>query len=159
MAILCGSDGRDPICQADDFNQTKSNYVASANAAASAGGLRANIWYSLTGWRASGLVQTPSLQPLPAYDAFRFNADQLQNAVYVRDLDEYDGVVGYEFERDGDVMWILWSLDGDDHVIQFPQNPSAVYDVYGLPLAFGNSLRITLSPAYVIWDHKISDSE
>jgi hypothetical protein len=152
-AVLCGRDGNDPVCRQDDFIQTKSNYVASSSVAASAVGLNANVWYSLTGWRESGLVQNPGLQPIPAYDAFRFNADQLLGAQYVRELEESDGVAGYEFERDGDILWVLWSLDGDDHMIKLTQNPSVVYDVYGKQLAFGNSLLITLSPVYILWDH------
>lgn len=151
-AVLCGRDGRELGCQQDDFNYTKSNYVTSSNVAASALGLRANMWYSLTGWRGSGLVQNPQLQPWPAYEAYRFNANQLLDAQYVRELDEYDGVMGYEFEKEGAILWVLWSLDGEDHTIVLPQNPTAVYDVYCAPLAFGNSLLITLSPVYVMWD-------
>jgi hypothetical protein len=151
-AVLCGRDGMELGCQQDDFIQTKSNYIASSNIAASALGLSANFWYSLTGWRGSGLVQPPGLAMLPSYDAYRFNADQLLDAQYVRKLDEYDGVLGYEFEKDGAIMWVMWSLDGDDHMIVLPQNPIAVFDVYGAPLAFGNSLLVTLSPVYIMLD-------
>lgn len=151
VAVLCGSSGKEPFCLEDNYNQTKSNYVASSNVAASAAGLNANIWYSLTGWRASGLVEGAELTPLPAYDAYRFNADLLKDAQYIRKLEDYEGVAGYEFERDGETLWVLWSLDAGDHRITLSENPSAVYDVYGTPLAFGNSLLVTLSPVYVIW--------
>jgi hypothetical protein len=152
VAVLCGRDGREPGCLTDDFNQTKSNYVASANVVAAARKLVANVWYSLTGWRASGLVQGASLQLLPAYDAFRFNADQLDGAQYIRDLEQYDGLVGYEFERDGDILWVLWSLDGGDQVIDLTSEPSAVYNVYGSGQPVSNNLLITISPIYVLWD-------
>ena len=66
-----------------DFTDTKANYIAQSNAAAHAEGLRVNMWYSLTGWRGSGLVDE-ELEPLPAYQAYQFSATQLENAVALR---------------------------------------------------------------------------
>ena len=101
-----------------------------------------------TGWRFSGLVNS-NLQPLPAYNAFRFSAAQLQGTAYVDVINQFPGVKGYEFTRQGKRLSILWSLDGKDHLVQLPNTPSAIYDVFGAPQQAIQSAIITLAPVYV----------
>jgi hypothetical protein len=48
-------------------------------------------------------------------------------------------------------VWILWSLDGDEHVAQFSQLPTAVYDVFGAPITPAKSLKVTFAPLYIEW--------
>ncbi len=150
VALLCGRDGKEAICHSEDFDQTKAYYVTEANAAALAQGLHANVWYSLTGWRASGLVDG-SLKPNLAYNADKFSATILKDAAFVADLTGYPGVKGYEFNRDGKQIWLLWSLDGDSHNISLPSLPSHVYDAFGEALSTQKNLTITLAPLYLEW--------
>lgn len=155
VALLCGRDGTEDPCRQEDFLQTKAAYLAQANAAALAEGLDANIWYSLTGWRASQLVYMPALRPQPALEAFAFNVQQLQDAVYLGEVNEYAGVKGYRWQQQDQEIWLLWSLDGETHEIRLQFKPSSYLDLYGNPLEIpqGEDTAITvgLPPVYLGW--------
>jgi hypothetical protein len=150
VAILCGNTGNESICKTEEFARTKANYLAQVNAAAQAEGLRTNIWFSLTGWRASGLVKG-NLEPLPAYQAYQTSVIRLAKAVFSNDLTAFPQVKGYEFVREGTVVWVLWSLDGEPHPVQLPSPPNAIYDVFGQLLLSDQNLTITLDPVYIEW--------
>ena len=150
VAILCGSTGNESACQTEEFARTKANYLAQANAAAQADGLRTNMWFSLTGWRASGLVKG-NLEPLPAYQAYQTSVIRLTKAVFSNGLTAFPQVKGYEFVREGTVIWVLWSLDGEPHLVQLPSQPNAIYDVFGQLLPPDQNLTITLDPVYIEW--------
>jgi hypothetical protein len=76
-------------------------------------------------------------------------------ADYVRDINEYPGVMGYEFRNASQHTWIIWSLDGSDHNIQLPSGLLAGYHVDGTPLGVdrlnGTELTVTLEPVYLNW--------
>jgi len=148
-ALLCIS--KDQKCQSEDFANTKSYYVAEVYASALAEALQANLWYNLTGWRGSGLVDD-KFQPQPAYDAFRFSASMLQGALFVGNIDQFSGVKGYEFSRDRQRLWILWAQDGADHTIRLSETPKAVYDVIGKHLTVTRNLNLTVAPLYIEWN-------
>ena len=148
--LLCGRDGKEPACLADEFQITKAYYAAQANATAMALGLRANVWYSITGWRGTALVDK-SLQPYPAYNSLSFSATKLHESTYYGEIDQYPGVKGYEFERDGTRIWFLWSLDGEEHSVQLSTAPSAVFDVFGLPVNTTQEFMVTRAPVYIEW--------
>ena len=150
VALLCGRDGTEAQCRSDDFALTKAYYITEANASALAQGLYSNIWYSLTGWRASGLVDG-SLKPNLAYDADKFSATNLKGATFVADVTDYPGVKGYEFNKDGKRIWLLWSLDGDSHTISLPSLPAHVFDAFGAALSTQKEITITLAPVYLEW--------
>ena len=75
--ILCGRADSEPQCQSEEFAMTKAYYVAQANVVSLAESLRANIWYSLTGWRGTELSMLKE-KPNSAYIAFQFSAAQLK---------------------------------------------------------------------------------
>lgn len=154
VAVLCGRDGREDVCKADEFANTKAYYIAQANAAASAEGLRANIWYSLTGWRGSGLVDG-QLEPQRAYTAYQFVVKQLDRSTFIEPVREFEGVTGYKFKKEGKAIWLLWSLDRQAHSISLPVAYQAVYDVFGnsieLTASSYKELQITAAPVYVEW--------
>ena len=145
-AILCDSCSNDSA-----FETTKANYVAQAYAAAIAGGLRANIWYSVLGWRNSNLLNS-DLSPRPAYTALQFSRSELRNATWVRDVTEYTGVKGYEFQRGDRRIWVLWSLDGNTHSISFPSVPLAAWDALGNSVTPAASMNVSLNPLYLEWN-------
>ena len=82
----------------------------------------------------------------------RFSASQLVGASFTHLVDIYIGVKGYEFEKNGERIWILWSLDGKTHTIQLFTQPEAVYDVFGAELLAGEELNVSAAPVYIEWD-------
>ncbi|MBN2549978.1 MAG: hypothetical protein JXB15_12520 [Anaerolineales bacterium] len=149
VGILCGRDGNEPDCLADEFQLTKAAYMAEAHAAAMAEGLWGNIWYSLTGWRGTGLIREG--KALPALEAFRISAGQLTGATFSRAITEIPGVTGYEYTRDGKRSWIIWSLDGAEHQVQAPDLPAAIYDVFGQAIPVSQQITAGAMPVYVEW--------
>ena len=154
VAILCGRDGKEPICQADDFQNTKAYYIAQSNAAALAEGVRANIWFSLTGWRGSGLVDQ-NLNSTRAFSAYEFTANELDGAQYLGPINEYNGVMGYKFANKGKAIWLVWSLGQQSHRIALPVAYQAAYDVFGDPIASDGlskkELDISIAPVFIEW--------
>ena len=149
-AVICGKTGSEPDCQSGDFSMTKAYYLVQSNVVALAEGLDANLWYSLRGWRASELVDR-WMQPLPVFEAYRFIAVQLEGVGFVRELVEFSGVKGYEFEFDGSPIWILWSLTEEEHTIQLDSIPAVVFDVFGESLPTGKVMNISIAPVYIKW--------
>ena len=142
-ALLCGS------CSGDaTYETSKAYYVVQVYAAALAQGLRANVWYSVLGWENSGLLN-PDLSPRPAYKAFQFGQSELRDATWVRDVTEYPGVKGYEFQRGDRRIWVVWSLDGSTHSVTLPGVPLAIYHFDGSPIPAVGSLTVESEPIYL----------
>lgn len=143
--------GEAEACKAEDFENTKAYYAAEANAAALTEGLRANIWYSITGWRSSGLM-TRQREPLPAFGALAYSAAQLEAARPLGPVYEYPDVMGYAFERrDGSRMWLVWSRSGEPVSIQLSDAPTRVSDVFGEELPAAAELTVEAAPVYLEW--------
>jgi hypothetical protein len=100
------------------------------------------------GWRNSGLLNA-DLSPKPAYEAFRTGRSELEDARLFREITDYPGVKGYEFDRTDRHIWMLWSLDGADHAVSLPFTPRAVVDVMGASLPASSTITVTLGPLYV----------
>ena len=164
-AILCGS-ATDPPggpgCESDPdsaFELTKAYYVAQAYAAALATGLTANIWFSHTGWRNSGLLYD-DLTPRPAFDAYEFSRDRLGEATYIGPIGSSDvggdsDLLGYKFQRpNGKLVWVIWAKDRVSHLLTLAIPPDTAWDVFGnqLSLLDASALSIALEPRYLEWD-------
>lgn len=147
-ALLCGRDGSEAECQVEAYRLTKAYYLAQAYATAIAEQLRANVWYSLTGWRATGLLESGNV-PNEAYRAFQTSAGQLNGAGYRTPILEFPGVRGYEFEQDSASLWVIWSLDGAEHTIQLEQPVQTITDVFGAQLTPVQEVTITSAPLYI----------
>jgi hypothetical protein len=145
LALLC-----DANC-GPAFDQTKADYLAEVYAAAVADGLTANVWYSLSGWRNSGLLDSRN-QPVPAFAAYRFSSQELHDAFYKRDVTDFPGLSGFEFEHGGGRVWVLWSADGGSHLANLPSMPAAVDAVDGTPISPTTSLAVGIEPRYVEWN-------
>jgi hypothetical protein len=155
-AVICGHTGGEPVCQADDFSRTKVYYVAQSYAMAIAQGLRANIWYSVQGWRGSGFLDA-SLNPLPAYTAFQIGRNELRDAAYSGEIVPADlggifGIKGYKFQLDDRTIWVLWSLDGGTHLITLARVPLAARDALGVSVTPAAFMNVTLNPLYLEWN-------
>lgn len=163
-AILCGGFSDPPGgpgCESDPgslFEKTKAYYVVQSYAAATDLRLRANIWYSLTGWRNSGLIYS-DLSPRPAYTAFQFSSSMLGEVVAGASLTTQDtggvsDILGYKFQHpDGRLIWVIWSKDGKTQTVPLASPPVGVWDTLGNAQTLANSLSlsVTIEPLYVEW--------
>jgi hypothetical protein len=146
-AVLCTGD--ETKCPSETFEETKSIYVAQAYASARAEGLLANIWYSIRGWRFSGLVDKQG-EPLPAAKALGFSASQLNQALFEQQLEQFPGLMGYAFQQDGTRLWVLWALE-QDQTIDLGAEPAEMYDLYGNSLPPTQQITVGLQPVYIVW--------
>ena len=155
VALICGRDGKESVCQTDEFQNTKANYLVQAYAQAIDNKLTANIWYSDKGWRGTGIIDANG-DPLPAYIAFAFNQQMLSGSNYMGKIGGIPSLEGYKFSDQTRDLWLLWSKTYNGENIQLPRSPDAIYDVYGnlLPLP-GEDLAYTIdiAPIYIVWDN------
>jgi hypothetical protein len=163
-ALLCGGNSEppgSPGCEAESdslYERSKAYYVAQAYAAAAAVGLRANVWYSLNGWRNSGLVYS-DYAPRPALTAFQFSRSRLEGfssaaALTSADVGGVTEILGYKFTHpDGRLTWVIWSKNGRPQTVPLSTPPSGVWDSLGeaQPMADPLALSVTLNPLYVEW--------
>lgn len=129
-----------------EFEITKANYVPQTYAMASAEGLSANVWYSLSGWQDSGLVNKNG--PTLAHKAYLVWNAQTKNAQFVREVISNNGIKAYEYKRGEKRLWVVWSLDGSSKPIKLPSAATSIVDVYGN--AKPNSItQIDITPLYI----------
>ena len=152
-AVICGRDGTDPGCQTEEFSRTKAAYTVHSNTIAFQLGLRANIWYSLTGWRASELLDN-SYTPLPAYFAYRFNANILANAAFERQILDYPHMFIYEFDTGSGMIWILWSRSGETESVLLPAVPMDIFDMYGNSINSTQEVSTNYAPLYIVFNNQ-----
>src|SRR5450759_2010315 len=150
LAVLCGRTGLEAPCVTEDHQKTLSIYIVQAYAAGIADGMRANVWFSVAGWRGTALLDG-SLKPLPSYTAFKNASDRLGKASYARSITEFTSIRGYEFNEAGHRIWVLWSVtaEGNPHTVSLGSLPVAVYDMAGNSLSPSDSLDVGLEPVYV----------
>lgn len=148
-ALLCVSGMG--YCQDEKFKLSKAYYLAQANAAALTEGLSANVWYSAFGWRESQLMDR-QLEPVEALLALQVSSQVLDGAAFSKELVEFDGLMGYEFARQGARLWMVWSLDGEPHPLELPTPPDRVLDVFGEAVAAAGTLQVGPTPLYIEWN-------
>ena len=155
-ALICGDSLASPGgagCESDPtspFEQTKAMYVTISNAAAMTIDLRANVWFTLWGWRNSGLLN-PDGTSRPAFTAYQFGRDELSDAVFQRQVDDYLGVRIYEYWHHDHYIWLVWSMDGAAHSITLPFTPLETYDHLGTVLPNNSFQTITVAPLFFEW--------
>lgn len=144
MALVCSSG-----CNST-FETTKSYYVAQSFSSALARRLSAAFWYGAKmGWRETDLLNA-DLSPRPAYNAYHFALDELNQAEFAKDITQYSGLMGFEFTRSNDRVWVIWSQDGASHTITLPAFPNAIYRVDGTPWTLSKTVTITIEPYYIV---------
>ena len=151
IGLVCGATGTDAQCLTSDFENTKAYYLTQLYTLSLAENMRATTWYSLTGWRGSGLLDAQQ-NPLPAYHAFAFAKEQMDGAVFSRQVTEYPSVRVFEFERPDRWFWVLWSQDGSSHTVSLRQKPDFAWDAFGTPVEINAlEVEIGLKPLYLEW--------
>ncbi len=150
MALICGQDGAEPRCMTQNFADTKAAYIVEAYAATFALGLRVGVWYNLSGWRGSGLLDTTGQVTL-AYYAYQFAAKQFAGITSGMPIIPYPGVRGYELAKANGKLWVIWSVDGSDHTIILPNTPRSISDISGKPISNSGSITVSVMPVYLEW--------
>jgi hypothetical protein len=148
LALICGRDGSEPECQTEEYELSKAYYLAEAALSGMSVGLDANTWYSLLGWRGSGMV-TRDLEIKHVFLSLLETSEQLERAVFLQEVSDYPGVKGYEYEQDGVLTWLLWSVDGGDHAISLPTAPVSIQDVFGAELPASQDMTVSRAPVYI----------
>ena len=149
MALICGN-GTEPRCQAKEFQDTKAAYVVEAYVAALSEGLRAGVWYTLLGWRGSGLLDGQR-QPTPAYWAYRNAAQEFAGVLDVQEQSLGAGIKAFELRRSTGKLWVIWAADAAEHTISLPSTPQSVTDISGQAQPGGESITVGPMPLYVTW--------
>lgn len=156
-ALICGPTGAPPGqtgCESDDtstYEQTKARYLTQAFGTAIKDDLLVNTWFSILGWRNSALLNS-DFTPRPAFIAYEFAKKELLNASFSRNVTDYTGVVAYEFKLGSHLVWLMWSLDGNDHSITLPATPKAMHDFMGTELTPVQNITVTLDPIFIDWN-------
>ncbi len=152
VAMLCGSIGTEPQCSTPLYAQVKRTFIIQTLVYSRANNLRAQIWYSLEGWRASGLKQGRALEE-SAYSAFRFFANFIADARWEGRQDLYPGVMLMEFSKQGKTYWVLWSEDYSSQVtVNLPKSPTVIYNSLGEEQPLSTTLGLSFEPIIVGWD-------
>ena len=142
-ALLC-----DNSCT-EDYETTKAIYAAQNFTLSLVSRLSSSIWYSYTNpWRSTNLVQ--SSNPKPAYFALQTVSEKLSNATYRQKI-TLPNLSVYEFTRNGERVWVAWSMDGVNHRITLPTLPDRMWDLFGNSLPISNSVTIGMQPVFLEW--------
>ena len=149
-ALLSYSGECDEICEL-----SKAYYAAQVFTLTKAMNMPASIWFSITGWRASGLVGPgPEHLPLPIYQAYTFASLQLENTTFQQEITTYPGVKVFELVDGEETLWVLWSQDGGQKTIQLEKMPSGSWDALGtVEPVNGTELQVTVKPVFLRWNH------
>jgi len=148
-------DQADAVIPPPDFFTTKTYYIAKVYATSIAEGFQATIWYDLsTNWAYSSLLNR-DLTYTDAFWAFQTAKNSFGAASFVRQIIEFDNVMGYEFDRGDRIIWLIWSKDGSSELIYLPSIPLSAWDVLNkpveVPVLVTDPLQVGLEPVYLEW--------
>jgi len=140
-----------------DFYLTQANFVIRSFVRGLSGNVKVFIWYTLNGpgWRYTGLLDEDN-QPKPVYFAYQHLIHQLRYANYSGEPNYGSGIEAYAFQRESDVLHILWGVDKVIKTISVPNTKFiAAYDRLGneiAPLLVGSNfeLKVGISPIYIV---------
>lgn len=140
-ALLCDKD-----C-GEDFEATKASYVVQANTAALSQGFETNLWYSMLGWRNSGLL-TSNLLPRDAFFTFKFATEKLSETQYVTKLYQ-PNLDGYEFLKRNRRILVVWSKTSASFSFSPDKTPLSVYNAFGIPMPATLPVQVGQMPVYI----------
>ncbi len=133
----------------DDFQSKKADYVVWLFTRNLARGVYATMWNSLNppGWRDTGLLQDTK----EAYQAYQVLTVALDRAVYVKDVtDQPEGIIGFEFRKDGHRLLVLFSEDGTKLTTKKLYWVTDIYDLQGETLSLNPDNTLTFDrPVYI----------
>ena len=112
--------------------------------------IEGTIWYQFEGpgWRYAGLLDEDQ-NPKPVYEALLFLTSVLAQTSYIGEVSQFEGIQGYEFRSPEKRIWVLWSPEQVDTLIQIPDNINAVYDKFGEEVPLSENELVVNSPLYL----------
>jgi hypothetical protein len=132
-----------------DFYEAQADYVIWLYVRSFVAGIDKVIWFTIEdpGWGYSGLIDKSGQKPV--YNAYQFMNQEIGNAAYSRQVNNYSTLQGYEFTRDGKRIWVLWAPDRVNYLITLPDGVIQVYDKYGVVISPKSGQITVNSPVYV----------
>ena len=155
VALICGDQGvYIPACHSPEYENTKAIYLTQAYAAAYSRNLRANLWYSLFGWRSSALMEPDTKVKLPAFNAYEFAAQMMGGASSGQEISLGTGIKAIELAHRTGKVWVAWSLNDTLRTIALPAGVTEVWRWNSAsssyePASFGAALDLTFAPVYI----------
>lgn len=150
-SLLCHPDNSvDCYPPGDSFFEAQADYIIRLIARSWANDLAGIIWYQFDGpgWRYGGLLDE-NLDPKPAFRAVSFLSEELSEAKHSGLIANYENLEGYKFTTLDKTIWVLWSTDEIDTLIQLPDDTIIVYNKYGENITPEN-LQITINdPVFI----------
>ncbi|OGO28935.1 MAG: hypothetical protein A2Z16_05020 [Chloroflexi bacterium RBG_16_54_18] len=137
-----------------EFSDDQAEHLVWHYVRAIADGISGMTWYTLNyqAYRHVGLLNADSSNK-PAYIAYQFLVSQLGDAQFVGPLNQYFPTLrAYEFSKNSQYIWVLWSPDQLDHSIFKPSGFQAAYDKLGslINVPPGATTITINSPVYLI---------
>jgi hypothetical protein len=143
----------------DEYRQGQADYVVKVHARGLALDLANVTWFGWRGpgWRHMALLYE-DLSPTPAYHAYENFIKQLGDAEYVGPTAQ-DGLEGYLFQRENNLVEVLWSKDGKAYEVSYAvERFSGATDLFGQPVAgqqSGGGVNLSVRrPTYVEIRHE-----
>ncbi len=141
------------------FETTKAYYITQAYAGAINTGLKANLWYSLLGWAYYNTeLLNSNLTEREGFIAYRVASQKLAGvsnlgSITNADISSTTGIKGYKFSYRNRKIWVVWSLDGNDHAVTLLSGDTlaAITDALGAAQPLSTSITITIKPIYIEW--------
>jgi hypothetical protein len=148
-SLVCPGNETECLPPDDSFYEAQADFVVWMYVRAYAAGIISGIWFSFEelGWGYTGLVDGGVLKP--AYLSYHFMNQEIGNTVYRREVKDYPGLLGFEFYTIGKFIWVLWSPDQSNKVIDLPGKVIQVFDKYGNILTPQAGKLTVNSPVYV----------
>jgi hypothetical protein len=150
--LLCAN-GFCPSGPSAQFLDGQASYVPRLYIRNWADGYLGTIWYALkdTGWgRYEGMLDT-SLNPRPAFEAYKFMSNLLSGFEFKEKLSIPDPLVGYRFVNGATTIFVYWSPDGTAGSVNLPSPGTiTVYDKLGNVLSLQDPYPIDFHPVYIV---------
>lgn len=99
-------------------------------------GVDGTIWFTFDGkgFRSSGMVDS-LVNPNPALFAFQYMVEKFNGARYRGENTEIPGIEIYQFDKDNQQIWSVWSSDWESRPYTLPEDVVEVTDIFGSPVA------------------------
>ncbi len=133
----------------DGFFEAQADYLIRLYVRNFANGVSGTFWYQFEGpgWRLGGLLDDDQ-NPKPAFNALIALTDKLSGTTLSGSVTQFEGIEGYEFNSDKKTVWVLWSPDEVDILVDPPPNLSVAYDKYGNEITPGGTGITVNSPVF-----------
>jgi hypothetical protein len=132
----------------ENFDITKSYYVAQVNTVSLANNIALTFWDTKTENKGDQ-TELFDERGSKAFQAWRTNMSQLRNVTYKREIKTSPFIKIYEFSRDDVKLQVMWAITDNAQSINFDQPIVSIFDVYGNQISATQSISVTVMPLYV----------